>query len=131
MHICELGRPVLTKDSQVASALENVQIDDEISQIKASLFNKPAPSPKKQPITPKRESTELKKGTKKTTVQEDEDVYEPLLAENKRRFVLFPLKYHDVSVPAIILTSITSLTRDVDLANVQKGRGFFLDCRGN
>ena len=29
----------------------------------------------------------------------DDEVEEPLLVENKKRFVLFPIKYHEVSSP--------------------------------
>lgn len=49
---------------------------------------------------------------------------EPLLMESKRRFVLFPIKYHEVSTStAMSLESLTdaSTRRRVDLANVQEG----------
>lgn len=37
-----------------------------------------------------------RKETKKVAPKEEEEVYEPLLTENKNRFVLFPIKYNDV-----------------------------------
>lgn len=59
---------------------------------------------------------------------------EPLLRENPNRFVLFPLKYHEVRVLAratrvkwFLLASATNTA--ADLADVQEGRGFLLDCR--
>jgi hypothetical protein len=59
---------------------------------------------------------------KKDVKVEDED--EPLLVENKKRFVLFPIKYHEVRCP-------TWVTNIIDLANVQESRGVLLDCRGD
>ena len=50
---------------------------------------------------------------------------EPLLQENPHRFVLFPIKYHEVCVPNPAYCR--RLTRSLDLANVQEGRGFLLD----
>lgn len=49
-------------------------------------------------------------------------VDEPLLAPNPRRFVLFPIEYHDVRRWWYFLTPPS------DMANVQEGRGQFLDC---
>lgn len=64
-----------------------------------------------------------------------EEAHEPLLQENPHRFVLFPIKYHEVRVYTdaservsrkVVLFSATNNT--TDLADVQEGRGFFLDC---
>lgn len=74
---------------------------------------------------------------------------EPLLQENPHRFVLFPIKYHEVSHVAdastrkVVWTCRTrpsappqfamnhvltiSFLSSTDLANVQEGRGLFLD----
>lgn len=41
-----------------------------------------------------------------TTLQESEQ-FEPLLAENKQRFVLFPIKYHEVMASRTDHTSNT------------------------
>ena len=76
---------------------------------------------------------------------------EPLLQENAHRFVLFPIKYHEVSrvwfscftrtvggvwgKPSSHVTFDTStwliIPRSIDLAHVQEGRGLFLDRRGD
>jgi hypothetical protein len=50
-----------------------------------------------------------------------EDEEEPLLVENKKRFVLFPIKYHEVRYP-------NRTTNVLDLANVQESRSVLLDC---
>lgn len=73
-----------------------------------------------------------------------EEAHEPLLQENPGRFVLFPIKYHDVSTPSVVPTCLTrATTRQITirwtpanvtplgLANVQEGRGFLLDRRGD
>lgn len=56
---------------------------------------------------------------------------EPLLQENKQRFVLFPLKYHEVSRVHALRVECFRLTLYTDLADVQEGRGFLLDSRGD
>ena len=58
--------------------------------------------------TPKKaigkENTKLTTTVKKPVIMASEpdttaDDYEPLLAENKHRFVLFPIKWHEVCTP--------------------------------
>jgi ribonucleoside-diphosphate reductase subunit M2 len=51
-----------------------------------------------------------------------QEANEPLLQENPHRFVLFPIKYHEVRVINIYVTHVEwfSLTFS-DMANVQKG----------
>jgi ribonucleoside-diphosphate reductase subunit M2 len=61
-----------------------------------------------------------------------EEADEPLLQENPQRFVLFPIKYHEVrrvlsAFSRKVFWNNTDIT--LDLANVQEGRSFFLDCR--
>ena len=67
---------------------------------------------------------------------------EPLLQENKRRFVLFPIQYPDVSVkPHVKCSSTRPLSRPSlsetdlpsrsDLEDVQEGRGVLLDRGGD
>lgn len=72
---------------------------------------------------------------KKFVVQEPEILDEPILRENKNRFVLFPIKYNDVSTGHLIYfaTLITYLPIPVttDMANVQEGRSLLLGCRGD
>lgn len=50
------------------------------------------------------------KDTKQAKVEKDEE--EPLLVENKKRFVLFPIKYHEANPP------ICTYDWYIDLANV-------------
>ena len=45
---------------------------------------------------------------------------EPLLMESKRRFVLFPIQYHEVG-PSRIHSLVRNLLLPKDLANVQEG----------
>ena len=57
-----------------------------------------------------------------------EEADEPLLQENPQRFVLFPIKYHEVCCVTRFLrvkwpttAKTRKLTRSLDLANVQEG----------
>lgn len=85
-------------------------------------------SPKAQ-TTPKKTEDKLVK-LPSTLQAEEED--EPLLVENKQRFVLFPIKYHDVSKHPNRQGVIRVTNGDaIDLANVQEGRGLVLDRRGD
>ena len=52
---------------------------------------------------------------------------EPLLRENKSRYVLFPLKYHEVSHLHARSGFQLANSFATDLADVQEGRGFILD----
>ena len=61
----------------------------------------------------------IEKQSTDTATEEDD---EPLLVENNKRFVLFPIKYHEVHLLVVILSYT------LDLANVQESRSFFLDC---
>jgi hypothetical protein len=68
-------------------------------------------------------------------VKED-DEYEPILAENSQRFVLFPIKYHEVcaynqSTSTRKVLALHELTCITDMANVQEGRSLLLDRRGD
>ena len=53
---------------------------------------------------------------------------EPLLKESRRRFVLFPIQYHEVCVVSSAVCFLL-LTSVIDMADVQEGRGLLLDCR--
>lgn len=68
----------------------------------------------------------------------DMEADEPLLQENPHRFVLFPIKFHEVwpirvacrvkwlcCFNALLIFPFLVV---IDLADVQKGRSFFLDC---
>lgn len=73
---------------------------------------------------------------KTTPSVKDSEADEPLLQENPNRFVLFPIKYHEVrcsqppdaSRVKCFTYGLTRLLVRVDLANVQEGGGFVLDC---
>lgn len=80
---------------QAANALSNMTVDDAPSPKKnlSSVFES-ARSPAKGGLVP---DLELRKPAEETAT-EPEDSYEPILTENKHRFVLFPIKYHEVSV---------------------------------
>lgn len=66
-----------------------------------------------------------------------EEADEPLLQDNPQRFVLFPIKYHEVSnasrrakrVKVGSTQTDDDIDNHLDLANVQEGRGVLLDCR--
>lgn len=87
------------------------------------------------------EDTSDKKPTVAPTIK-PEEAYEPLLQENPQRFVLFPIKYHDVSslgVPTwltrpntrrtITQKTLANLIHRTGLAILQEGRSFLLDRR--
>lgn len=69
----------------------------------------------------------------------DEEKDEPILQENPQRFVLFPIKYHEVR--ALVYPDATArvkclhgqppLTIPIDMADVQEGRSILLDRRGD
>lgn len=56
---------------------------------------------------------------------------EPLLKESRRRFVLFPIQYHEVMFFLYLAFTMWLTFWTLDLANVQESRGFILDCRGD
>ncbi len=71
-----------------------------------------------------------------------EEAHEPLLQENPQRFVLFPIKYHEVGAIGVLTrlhassrVALSGLSGKLivgpDMANVQKSRGFLLDRRGD
>lgn len=67
------------------------------------------------------------------TVKEEDSEIEPILQENPQRFVLFPIKYHEVSQRDATRTrKVVGGTRAhdfSDMEHVQEGRGIILDCR--
>lgn len=71
------------------------------------------------------------------TIKEDEET-EPILQENPQRFVLFPIKYHEVRIlftrrasTRKVECSNSLLTQTIDMANVQEGGSLILDRRRN
>jgi hypothetical protein len=90
---------------QIANGLSNVKMDD-ITVAKKNL-NSSLESLKK-PV----DAENLK--------PEPKEIDEPILTENKHRFVLFPIKYHEVSAIVSIRTIVVErrLTWPLDLENV-------------
>lgn len=71
------------------------------------------------------------------TIKEDEET-EPILQENPQRFVLFPIKYHEVWILFTLRASTRKVDRQnallihtIDMANVQESRSVILDRRRN
>lgn len=87
-----------------------------------------------KPLEP---SKEIAKVVAPAPTIKSEELDEPLLRENPNRFVLFPIKYHEVSEIRHVCTRVecfcnaSKLTCPPDLANVQEGRGIFLDSGGD
>lgn len=106
---------------------ENAPLDADVDTIASQIE-----SQKPDMDTPQ---TEQKATVAPTIKAEEAD--EPLLQENPQRFVLFPIKYHEVrdasatrKVPHASTTGLTDYL-ETDLANVQEARGIILDCRGD
>lgn len=114
--------PYDTPSKGVATALDKFNIE---TPIKAKLFK----------------DTELESKKEKEVVVEDDfeanrlrfvgdvdlpESEEPLLKESRRRFVLFPIQYNEVSASLIVLTR-HRLTPFVDLDDVQEGSCYCRD----
>lgn len=59
---------------------------------------------------------------------------EPLLKESQRRFVLFPIQYHEVRLTLVIIDARPERLADIpltDLANVQESGSILLDSGGD
>lgn len=110
-----LKKPVFTSEEK-----ENVSSDDVAVPIKGiPLDYEPA----------------VKEMTVAETIRKEE-ADEPILQENPQRFVLFPIKYHEVrdsSRDAFSTRKLEKkkLTLVPDLEHVQEGRSILLDCRGD
>jgi hypothetical protein len=77
---------------QAAGAFSNLQLDD-IASIKANLASR-IEHTKNEPA----KKAEEKKLVDLPSSIQPEEQDEPLLQENKQRFVLFPIKYHEVGL---------------------------------
>jgi len=75
---------------QAAGAFSNLQLDD-IASIKANLASR-IEQTKNEPA----KKAEEKKLVDLPSSIQPEELDEPLLQENKQRFVLFPIKYHEI-----------------------------------
>jgi hypothetical protein len=98
---------IYTNPSQAASTLENLKVKD--SPVKKIDFtsedkeNMPAAETVASPVEvdlkkveSKVEATEVKEIVKAAPTIQELEAEEPLLQENPHRFVLFPLKYHEI-----------------------------------
>ena len=97
---------------KAASGLETLKMaDSPVKNLNFSLENKEnisqdhvLPPAKEVDVELKKPITELVKKDEKVAVAPSiklEEVDEPLLQENPNRFVLFPIKYHEVRVDAL------------------------------
>lgn len=124
---------------QAASAIENLKMESPAKKI-----NFQAPGKENAPLAsfvddievkkPVVEEVKVEKAVVVAPTIKPEEADEPLLQENPQRFVLFPIKYHEVSrVPSraiyALSAEILSNFASIDLADVQESRGFFLDRR--
>ncbi|KAG0636875.1 ribonucleotide reductase [Tuber brumale] len=82
----------MTPSKQAANALSNMTVDDAtvVKKNLSSAFEN-VKSPGKGGV---KTESELKKSSEEDTKSEEMD--EPILTENKHRFVLFPIKYHEI-----------------------------------
>lgn len=106
---------------------ENKPFDADLATLEAEIDAK-----HNQEMNSKAVTQTTQKVEEETPAPKPEDD-EPLLAENPGRFVLFPIKYHEVRVasPLSITRKLLYPDKVPDLANVQESRGFFLDRRGD
>lgn len=89
---------VLTRLLQAASAIENFKMDSPIKKLNFDASNKENQALDESTIaamTNKEKVVETKKDEVKVA-KKSEEIDEPLLQENPHRFVLFPIKYHEV-----------------------------------
>jgi hypothetical protein len=129
---------------QAVEALENFNIE---SPMKQPLFT--AASEEKENIITKEVAVPVKGIPMADDLPEPEEpkpsaapgikgdeMNEPILQENPNRFVLFPIKYHEVSPTHLTRARRVKLyqfmlTNHTDLEHVQEGRSLFLDRRGD
>ena len=116
--------PIKMQSLYVESNKENIEARYEADEVAVPI--KGIPELPEQEVEPKLPGVAV-------TIKEDEEV-EPILQENPQRFVLFPIKYHEVS-SSITERDLTrkvdlhiDLVRSIDMADVQEGRSIVLDC---
>ncbi|RPB05518.1 hypothetical protein L873DRAFT_1785693 [Choiromyces venosus 120613-1] len=81
----------MTPSKQAANALSNMTVDDVAVKKNLSSAFESVKSPAKGGV---KTDLELRKPVEEVT--ESEEMDEPILTENKHRFVLFPIKYHEI-----------------------------------
>ncbi len=107
-----------------AANKENKPFDADLATLEAHMDAKQQLNNK----TPQREEAKV---VVAPTIKPDE-ADEPLLQENPQRFVLFPIKYHEVRHaaaphPRVKCFFLARTNTFIDLADVQEGRGLILD----
>lgn len=97
---------------------ENKPFDADLATLEAEIDAKHNEEINSKALT----QTRPQKVEEETPAPKPEDD-EPLLAENPGRFVLFPIKYHEVRVasPPSITRKVLNSDAGLDLANVQEG----------
>lgn len=136
---------MLTRLLQAAEALENFNMESPMkqpvftsaSEEKENIISDEVAVPVKGiPMPEDLPEPEEAKPSVAPGIKGDE-VNEPILQENPNRFVLFPIKYHEVSFDSLTRTRRVSshltciLIMHIDLEHVQEGRSLFLDRRGD
>jgi hypothetical protein len=124
--------------SQAASNFENLKMGEspakKLSFEPVGKENIPTPATLVDDLELKKPVMEIVKPVEATPKVADtikaEEADEPLLQENPHRFVLFPIKYHEVrddnNASRVNWPQLTCLS--TDMADVQEGRGIVLDC---
>jgi hypothetical protein len=129
---------------QAVEALENFNIESPMkqplftaaSEEKENIITKEVAVPVKGiPMADDLPEPEVPKPSAAPGIKGDE-MNEPILQENPNRFVLFPIKYHEVSFTRLTRARRVKLyqfmlTNHIDLEHVQEGRSLFLDRRGD
>lgn len=129
------------ENNQAASAINNLKMSDSPAK-KLDFAAGKENLPFETSVSPA-DDLETKQTTMDNSVKEKpvvtvaagikpEEADEPLLQENPNRFVLFPIKYHEVSTRCHASPRVKCNTNTTkDLADVQEGRGLILDSRGD
>ena len=135
---------LLTFSEKAASGLEKLKMGDSpAKKIDFQSIDKEnakedavAPSPVVDDLALKKAHVDVvEKGQRPAVAPgiKEEEADEPLLQENPHRFVLFPIKYHEVQFLTRYAYSVSHnmvLKFFLGMANVQEGRSIFLDGRG-
>ena len=93
---------MLTTTTQAASAIADLKMNDSLAKKLDFADNDWADDSVARPVKgipnlPEEEDADIKHPSTAPTIRKEE-AHEPLLQENPHRFVLFPIKYHEVRV---------------------------------
>lgn len=73
-------------------------------------------------------AVEVKEAVKVADTIKEQEADEPILQENPHRFVLFPLKYHEIWQSTYTIRRATRTLANALPHSVQEGRSLLLDC---